>query len=61
MANTLFIGKGMNLCLIAIRELQASLLYHCYLGWYEQYKYEQVNKSELERHIQIIRSELLSL
>lgn len=57
-AKQLFVAIGLS---PERAELQASLLYHYYLGWYERYKYEQVNKSELERHIQMIRSELLGL
>ncbi|MOA60533.1 hypothetical protein D3C78_1854360 [compost metagenome] len=57
-AKELFIEAGMA---SEAAELKSSLLYHYYLGWYERHKYEQVEEQERDRHIKIIRTQLLGV
>lgn len=39
---------------------KAFILYHYYLGWYERFKNRQVEKDELQQHIDMLKAQLLS-
>ncbi|MFC4098952.1 TetR/AcrR family transcriptional regulator [Paenibacillus xanthanilyticus] len=40
---------------------KSSLLYHYYLGWYERHKHLPVGDEERDRHISMLRSQLLGI
>jgi len=45
----------------AAAEQKAHLLYHYYLGWYERHKHCHMEDEQLERHIGMLRTQLLGL
>ncbi|WP_258207563.1 TetR/AcrR family transcriptional regulator [Paenibacillus radicibacter] len=57
-ATELFIKVGMN---PEVAEQKSHILYHYYLGWYERFKNAQVEYEELDRHISMLRVQLLGL
>lgn len=42
-------------------EQKAYILYHYYLGWYERNKQRQIGEDELDRHIGMLREQLLGI
>lgn len=42
-------------------EHKSRLLYHYYLGWYERHKHHPVSKDEHNRHIEMLRHQLLGI
>ncbi|MNH41155.1 hypothetical protein D3C79_1025970 [compost metagenome] len=57
-AQELFIKIGM---VPAVAEQRSHILYHYYLGWYERYKHERIGDEELNRHIDMLREQLLGI
>jgi len=45
----------------AAADQKADLLYHYYLGWYERHKHGQIDDEQLDRHIGMLRSQLLGV
>ncbi|TYP74641.1 TetR/AcrR family transcriptional regulator [Paenibacillus methanolicus] len=57
-ARQLLIQTGMD---PEIAEHKSSLLYHYYLGWYERHKHHPVSDDERNRHIDMLRRQLLGI
>ncbi|MFC5401313.1 TetR/AcrR family transcriptional regulator [Cohnella soli] len=57
-AKELFVEAGMD---SVVAEQKSQLLYHYYLGWYERNKHVQVEQEELNRHVSMLRQQLLGI